>query len=560
MSGEVEAQGGTLLGEARKALETGQWAEARNGFEAALEQEESPEALFGLGNALWWLGETEAAVRHQEHAYAAFRRRSDMAQAALVAINVCLTYNASFGNNAAARGWLGRASSLVDEHDLVPLAGWVTLGGAAIAYGDGNPREAQALARETLEAARRAADADLELCALGALGASLVSLGRAEEGGALLDQAMAGALGGEAERLDTVVMACCMTVTSCSRAAEVKHAVQWIRAADEFTRRYGSPHLYTTCRTAYGGVLLATGSWAEAERELEAAVEAGRVAEPAVCAEALARLAELRLAQGRIEEAERLLAGFEDHAVTTCAHAAIQLARGERAVAAAILRRRLREIGEACLEGAVATELLVEVELERGSGDELIAGARRLVELGASGGCEVIGARGERAVGRCLSAGGDAEAAIPHLEAALVAFGRLEMPLEAGRTRLLLAMAQAAGEREAAIAEARGALAGFEELGADADADVAAGFLRSLGVRAARRAARGLDVLTKREREVLALLGEGLSNPEIAERLFITRKTVEHHVAKVLSKLDLRGRGEAAAYVLRHPDPESATK
>ena len=122
---------------------------------------------------------------------------------------------------------------------------------------------------------------------------------------------------------------------------------------------------------------------------------------------------------------------------------------------------------------------------------------------------------------------------------------------EEAQSRLALARVQAAGGSPLALPTARAARDAFERLGARPDADAAAALLRDLGA-AGRTAGRGeRDELTAREREVLALVTAGLSNHEIAGRLVIAPKTAEHHVSRVLAKLGVRSRAEAAAHAVR---------
>lgn len=61
-----------------------------------------------------------------------------------------------------------------------------------------------------------------------------------------------------------------------------------------------------------------------------------------------------------------------------------------------------------------------------------------------------------------------------------------------------------------------------------------------------------LEPLTPRESEVLSLLAQGLDNAAIAERLVVTKRTVQNHVSTIYSKLDVSSRTQAALYALRH--------
>jgi DNA-binding CsgD family transcriptional regulator len=114
------------------------------------------------------------------------------------------------------------------------------------------------------------------------------------------------------------------------------------------------------------------------------------------------------------------------------------------------------------------------------------------------------------------------------------------------------ARALAESKEEAALREA---LETFEGLGAAPAAQAARLALRERGAtvpRGPRRSTRENPAnLTARELEVLALVTDGLRNAEIADRLVLSRRTVDHHVSAILRKLDARTRGEAVATAAR---------
>jgi ATP/maltotriose-dependent transcriptional regulator MalT len=489
----------------------------------------------------------QGSIRAHEQALAAYRDEGDSLGAARTARILAWLYLNLYGDWALAGGWLARAERLLEHADQGTLErGWVELVRAILEpQGEGRVRRLEM----ALELGRRLDDPELEFAALSRLGESRVAAGRVEEGMEFLDESLTAVCAGEVQDLEVVESVFCGMFVACEQVQDIARAEQWLRAADELVQRRNQVAIGAFCRAHYGGILTAAGRWDEAEAELG---EAARVFEGSYegsRAMVLARLADLRVRQGRLEEAGVLLEGLDQRADAARPLAALHLARGQTALARDLIERNLAERGLSAAGAGPLLTLLVEVCLAEGRVGDAAESSERLSRLAERHPSPYFEACAALAKGRvCLaSRSGDARAC---LRESLSAFSRAQMPVELAQARLELAKAVADERPEVAVAEAKAALDAFERRKAGRDADAAAALLRSLGA-PGRSAPRRREPLTKRESEVLELLGLGLSNPEIAERLVISTKTAEHHVGHILSKLDLRNRAEAAAYATR---------
>jgi DNA-binding CsgD family transcriptional regulator len=542
------ADAGERLGEGYEALAGGEWAAARDAFRAALTIAESPEALDGLGRALWWLREERDAVVCRERAYAGFRRDGELARAARIALWLSREYALAFGNDAAAGGWLARAERLL--RDVAPGAeqGWLDLARSERAR---ELHESARLARAALDVALAAGDTDLEVRALAQLGFAEVALGRVDDGLGRLDEAMAAATSGEPTTLETFADVCCTLMLACERAGETERPQQWSTVLDEFVRTYDHVTLLAFCRTCCADVLAANGRVDAAEEELVTAIrELADAGQRSRCVPPAARLAEIRVLQGRLDESEQLLAGLESDPDALRATVAMRLARGETHSGEALLLARLDELGWTSLLAAPLLDQLVQARLAAERIEEARAAADALALVAEHPGRDRVDAAAALARGRVAHAAGEADA-VNLLQSAVNGYARLGLRLEVALARLELARALAPQSPAAAIETARQARNELEALGATRDADAAAALMRSLGARG-RAGPRSLGSLSRRETEVLRLVGEGLSTRDIAARLFISPKTAEHHLGRIYAKLGLKSRAEAAAYAVRN--------
>lgn len=499
-----------------------------------------------LGLMLYGNDAFDDASDHFQRAFRGLRERGELQAAAGAAIRLASIEVSRHGHEDAGRGWSERARDLLEQ--VGPCVEWGYWELALLSCDRTDVTHLLAATERALALSRTFGDPALEAMARADRGLALVTQGRVEEGFADLEAAMTAVLSGEVPLAIGGGLCLCAMLTACDRVADVRRAERWAELTRDLVHGFGERPvaLYVHCRMAWGSVLRNAGRWQEAEEQLVEAL--GPADRPYLSHRSLtsAHLATLRLDQGRLEEAAELLAPFEDRVTSSAPLALLHLRQGRPDVAAAVLRRGLAELVDDVLRAAPILAALVQVELARGNPAAAGAAAARLAALADGFTGPAVRAESAVAAGRLLAARGDdprpafAEG-LRHLE---------ERPFAAGLVRLELAAALALTDAPAAIAEARAALACFTRLGATEARDRAAALLRELGD-TARARPRAVGELTDREADVLELLQHGLSNAEIGSRLYISGKTAEHHVSRILAKLGVRTRAEAAALAAR---------
>ena len=491
-------------------------------------------------------GPAIAALVDSLQAFGAERR----ARGAVAAVFLGRLHYYVHDSPTVANGWFARARRLAaEEPDSIECAlASLPLPGCDLP----NVTELHANATHALAVARHVGDPSLEAKALSDLGTAQVSRAFVDEGMTLLDEAMAMVLAGEASSPLASIEVVCNLLSSCARVGDLGRADQWTRAADrhlDLGIDQGPAFLYAHCRSNLGLILCDVGRWDEAETTLRLASSRSVGAGPRTEGQVRAALAELWVLQGRLDDAERLLAGRHDHPDCILPLAALHLSRHAYPEATTVARHGVRLMGDDRVRTARLLSICVEADLAQGDLPQAAAGSVELDALAADHPVPILRARADLARGQVAAVRSDTADAIAAYESGLRGLADSNWPLVRAQLHLALARLLAAGDPLAATTEARAAHLIYERLGSPTAIE-SARLLNSLGIPATTRARRtdATATLTRRESEVLDLLRNGLSNAEIAAQQHNSVRTIEHHVSSVLTKLALRSRAEAAAY------------
>ena len=470
------------LASARASWQRHEWDRAAELFElAAVRAPLSGDDLVLQSEALLWANRLDESFNANERAYQAYLQAGAARRAGYVAALLTLHHTVRL-EKAVARGWLARAEKLLEPEPECRESGYLAFVVTLLEEGTGNWDAVLELAGRMEDIGRRHDDLDLQALGLTFRGLVATRRGSLEEGGLLLDEAMASAVAGELGVVATGVVYCRMLET-CLALQDYRRAGEWTDAVDRCSHTTGMGGFPGDCGTHRTAVLVKRGSWTLGEEEGLRAFEDAQRFDLHHAGAASYELGAIRLRQGDLDAAEEAFVHAHDFGSSAQpGMALVQLARGETTAAATSIEDALEDPMLDALARAPLLLAKVEVELALGNLESLRDVAGELEETARAFRSPALAAGASYASGAAELTRGDALEAMRLLAQAQRLWLEAEAPYEAARTRELLAQAQlAAGKDESSRLELRATRAAFERLGAPLDIDRVERRLESLG-------------------------------------------------------------------------------
>jgi class 3 adenylate cyclase len=457
-------------------LERGREAFERRAWEAAFAELRScdsdgslpSEDLERLGEAARWSRHFNEMLGIFERVAAKYESAGDRRAAARVAVKLTLEYHAR-RDDALAAGWLARARRLLEGEPACRERGLLLMCMAQGMFFAGNGAAALQMSQEMVELGRGLGDRDVEALGRLALGHAYLIGGEVKAGTALIDEAMAAALGGELE-LWTTGQIFCSTIFACRNRGDWGRAGEWSVASLRWCERQSLSGFPGLCRFHRAEVMRFRGELDRAERDASEAVEELLEAAPRWAAWGLHELGEIRRRRGDLKGAVESFRhsaelGFDPQPGL----ALLRLDEGKPTVARRAILEALEDENGMAREGRwLVLPAAVEIATAVGDAELARSALEELQELAESLDTTAVRAAAIVASGRVALLESRTDDAVRDLRRGVRMWSEIDVPYEAAQARELLAGAYGAlGDHDAGDLELTVARASFEHIGAE---------------------------------------------------------------------------------------------
>ncbi|HUE26236.1 MAG TPA: adenylate/guanylate cyclase domain-containing protein [Solirubrobacteraceae bacterium] len=426
-----------------------------------------PEDLERLGEAARWSRHFSGMLDAFERAVAGYESAGDRRSAARVAVKLTLEHHARRGD-ALAAGWLARASRLLEGAPACRERGLVLMCAAQGSFFAGDVSAALQLSQEMVDLGRELQDRDVEALGRLVLGHSYLLAGDVSGGAALIDEAMAEALGGGLE-LWTTGQIFCSTIFACRNRGDWGRAGEWSIASLRWCERQSLSGFPGLCRFHRAEVMRFRGELDRAERDASEAVDELLAAAPRWAAWGLHELGEIRRRRGDLDAAlESFRRSAELGFDPQPGLALLRLDEGKASSARrAIVNALANESGLAREARWLVLPAAVEIAIAAGDAELAWSAVKELQELAESFDTSAVRAAAAVACGRVALSESRIEDAVKDLRRGVRLWSEIDVPYEAAQARELLAQALSdLDDTDAAELELTAARASFERIGA----------------------------------------------------------------------------------------------